>query len=152
MYADESITRIAIPLIGATRARRMYPFNSVARTGARIATGSDWPVSTPNPFLAMEVGITRQSPKPPYGAPWIPSEQVSLTRLLAAYTTGGVYANHRERETGSLEPGKAADFIVIDRNLLAIRPHGIGKTRVLCTLVDGRSVYEYRPGKTCRPD
>ena len=84
--------------------------------------------------------------------PWIPSERVSLPRLLAAYTTGGAYANHREHETGSLEPGKSADFIVIDRDLFAFRPHDIGKTRVLCTFVDGRSVYEYRPEKTCRPD
>jgi hypothetical protein len=149
MFADEWISRSTIPLIGARRAAHMYPINSVAKGGALIAAGSDWPVSTPNPFLAMEVGITRESPKPPHGAPWIPNERVSLSSLLTAYTTAGAYANHRERETGSLATGKAADFIVVDRNIFAIRPHDIGKTRVLCTFVDGLPVYESRPGGAC---
>jgi predicted amidohydrolase YtcJ len=108
-------------------------------------------VSTPDPFLAIQVGITRQSPEPPYGDPWIPSERVSLMTLLKAYTTGGAYVNHREEKTGSLVVGKAADFIILDRNLFQIEPHAIGKTRVLSTFVEGREVYKYRPARVTSP-
>lgn len=148
MYADESITKNTIPLIGNERGNRLYPIRSVAKGGALVTAGSDWPVSTPNPFLAMEVGITRQSPTRPHGAPWIPRERISLKTLLTAYTIAGAYVNHREYETGSLEAGKAADFIIIDRNPFNIRPHVIGKTVVLRTFVDGQQVYEYQPAGT----
>jgi predicted amidohydrolase YtcJ len=146
LFADEAITQSTIPLIGAARGSRLYPIRSFADSGVLLAAGSDWPVSTPDPFLAIQVGITRQPPKPPYGDPWIPSERVSLATLLKAYTTGGAYANHRERETGSLEAGKGADFIILDRNLFSIQPHEIGKTRVLSTFVNGSEVYKHRPG------
>jgi len=143
-FADEWINENMVPLIGAKRAGRVYPFCSVARTGAVIVAGSDWPVSTPDPFLAIQVGITRQSPTDPRGAPWIPTERASLETMVTAYTIAGAYVNHRDRETGSLEVGKAADFIIIDRDIFKIRPQEIGTTRVLFTFVDGRQVYEAR--------
>jgi predicted amidohydrolase YtcJ len=151
MFADESITQSTIPVLGAARGSRLYPIRSFADSGVRLAAGSDWPVSTPDPFQAIQVGITRQSPTPPYGEPWIPAERVSLMTLLKAYTIGGAYVNHREEKTGSLVAGKAADFIILDRNLFNIEPHDIGKTRVLSTFVDGREVYKYRPGKVASP-
>ena len=141
MYADASITTSILPILGSDRTGRLYPIRSVVQGGARLALGSDWPVSTPNPFLGMEVGVTRQAPEPPRGAPWIPEERMPLDRLLTAYTIGGAYANHREAQSGSLELGKAADFIVIDRNPFAIPTDEIGQTRVLATFVDGREVF-----------
>jgi predicted amidohydrolase YtcJ len=151
MFADEWIKEgDAVRSIGRARARQLYPAHSIARTGVRIAAGSDWPVSKPNPFLAIQAGITRQSPEPPHGRPWIPSERVSREILLAAYTTVGAYVNHRERDAGSLEAGKAADFIIIDRNVFTIPPHRIGETRVLNTFVDGVEVYRYQPAPTAR--
>jgi predicted amidohydrolase YtcJ len=144
-FADEWINENMAPLIGADRASRVYPFRSVAKTGAVIVAGSDWPVSTPNPFLAIQVGVTRQSPTDPRDAPWVQRERASLETLVTAYTIAGAYVNHRDNETGSLEVGKAADFIVIDRDLFKIRPQEIGKTRVLLTFVDGRQVYEALP-------
>ena len=89
--------------------------------------------------------MTRRSPEPPYGRPWIPSERVSRQDLLAAYTIASAYVNHREREAGSLEVGNAADFIIVDRNVLTIAANLIGQTRVLNTFVDGVEVYQYRP-------
>jgi predicted amidohydrolase YtcJ len=144
MYADDSITQSTIPVLGAARGSRLYPMRSFADSGVRLAAGSDWPVSTPDPFQAIQVGITRQSPTPPYGEPWIPGERVLLMTLLKAYTTGGAYVNHREKQTGSLVAGKAADFIILDRNLFDIDPHEIGKTRVLSTFVNGREVFKRR--------
>ena len=147
MFPDEWITQRAEAVIGRARARRLYLFRSIARTGVRIAAGSDWPVSAPNPFCAIQVGMTRQSPDPPVGPAWIPGERVSRQVLLAAYTTGGAYVNRREHETGSLEVGKAADFIIVDRNPLTVPVRRISGTTVLRTFVDGEEVYSAAPAK-----
>jgi predicted amidohydrolase YtcJ len=141
MFPDKWIERNAAAVIGPERARQLYPLRSIVRTGARIAGGSDWFVSSPNPFLAIQVGMTRQDPAAPVGAPWIPAERVSRQVLLAAYTLGGAHLNHRENETGSLEVGKAADFVIVDRNPLTVPVREIGGTRVLNTFVDGEEVY-----------
>jgi predicted amidohydrolase YtcJ len=145
MFPDRWFEENAEELIGPERARQIYPLRSIVRAGARIATGSDWFVSSPNPFKAIQVGTTRQSPEPPFGAPWIPAERVSRKTLLAAYTTGGAYVNHREHETGSLEVGKAADFVIVDRNPLSVPIRCLGGTVVLKTFVDGEQVYPADP-------
>jgi predicted amidohydrolase YtcJ len=155
MFPDRWFEENAEELIGPERARQIYPLRSIVRAGARIAAGSDWFVSSPNPFCAIQVGTTRQSPEPgvcgitahepPVGAPWIPAERVSRKTLLAAYTTGGAYVNRREHETGSLEVGKAADFVIVDRNPLTVPVRRLGGTRVLKTFVDGEEVYAAGP-------
>ena len=155
MFPDRWFEENAEAVIGPERARQLYPLRSIVRTGARIAAGSDWFVSSPNPFLAIQVGTTRVSPDPPVGDPWIPGERVSRKTLLAAYTTGGAYVNRREHETGSLEVGKAADFVIVDRNPLTVPVRRIGGTQVLKTFVDGEEVYAAGPatGATSRgPD
>ena len=145
MFPDRWFEENAEAVIGPERAGQLYPLRSIVRAGARIAAGSDWFVSSPNPFCAIQVGTTRQSPEPPFGAPWIPTERVSRKTLLAAYTTGGAYVNHREHETGSLEVGKAADFVIVDRNPLTVPVRRISGTRVLKTFVDGEEVYAAGP-------
>src|SRR5215475_7729534 len=147
IFKDELIAQNAEKVINQARARRLYLFRSIARTGVRIAAGSDWPVSAPNPFCAIQVGMTRQSPDPPVGPAWIPGERVSRQVLLAAYTTDGAYVNRREHETGSLEVGKAADFIIVDRNPLTVPVRRISGTTVLRTFVDGEEVYSAAPAK-----
>jgi predicted amidohydrolase YtcJ len=146
MFADDWITEHLNSLIGEERSGRVYPIRSVADTGARIAAGSDWPVSTPNPFQAIQVGITREDVDRAGSPPWIPNERVSRELLLAAYTINGAWLNHREKETGSLEVGKAADFIIVDRDVFSVPVQEIGQTRVLSTYVNGRLVYQYKPG------
>lgn len=140
MFPDASFEDVE-HLLGPERTGRLYSIRSFEEAGARIVAGSDWPVSTPNPFLAIEVGITRRDPADPSGPVWNPGQRVSLDTLLAAYTIQGATVNHREDETGSLEVGKAADFVILDRNLFEVSPDQIGETRVLATFVDGVQVY-----------
>ena len=144
MFADASITENIEPLIGAARTARLYEIRTFEQAGTRIVAGSDWPVSTPNPFLAIQVGMTRRDPTDADDPVWNPAQRVSLDTLLRAYTIEGATLNHRERDTGSLEVGKAADFIILDRDLFAIPPEDIGETRVLATFVDGVQVSPYR--------
>jgi len=141
MFADASIKESVEPLIGPERTARLYEIRSFEQAGTRIVAGSDWPVSSANPFLAIEVGMTRRDPKDPNGPVWNPAQRVSLDTLLRAYTIEGAAVNHRERDTGSLEVGKAADFVILDRDLFAIPPEDISETRVLATFVDGVQVH-----------
>jgi predicted amidohydrolase YtcJ len=141
MFADASIEQSVEPLIGPERTARLYEIRSFEQAGTRIVAGSDWPVSTANPFLAIQVGMTRRDPMDANASVWNPAQRVSLDTLLRAYTIEGATLNHRERDTGSLEVGKAADFIILDRDLFAIPPEDIGETRVLATFVDGVQVH-----------
>jgi predicted amidohydrolase YtcJ len=141
MFEDASIEESVKPLIGPERTARLYEIRSFEQAGTRIVAGSDWPVSTANPFLAIQVGMTRRDPMDPGASVWNPAQRVSLDTLLRAYTIEGAKLNHRERDTGSLEVGKAADFIILDRDLFSIPPENIGETRVLATFVDGVQVH-----------
>lgn len=140
-YADPYITDLTIPILGPGRSRWLYPIGSVAGTGAVIAGGSDWSVSSMNPLEAIQVALTRRGPDDPPGDAWIPEEKVDLETMLRAYTINGAWLSHDEKARGSLEPGKAADVIVLTRNLFETPPSEIGRTRVLLTLLDGREVF-----------
>jgi len=140
-YADPYITELTLPILGPGRSRWLYPIGSVARTGAVIAGGSDWSVSSMNPLEAIQVAMTRRGPDDPPGDAWIPEERVDLETMLRAYTTNGAWLSHDEKSRGSLEPGKAADIVVLDRNLFKIPASEIGRVKVLLTLLDGRPVF-----------
>lgn len=141
-WADTYIIDLTIPVLDSARSSRLYPIGSLARAGARLAAGSDWPVSSINPFEAIQVALTRRAPEDSVAGPaWLPEERVDLPTMLRAYTTNGAWAAGDEASNGTLEVGKAADLIVLDRD-----PHGIPvrllhQTRVLLTLVDGREVW-----------
>jgi len=140
-YADPWIDESTLPALGPERTGRLYPMQSFFNAGAVVTAGSDWPVSALNPFEAVQVGVTRQPVDNSAAPSWIPTERATLPELLAAYTINGAYANHLEKTTGSLETGKAADFIILDRNLFSTPVHEIVKTRVLRTFLDGKEVY-----------
>ncbi len=140
-WADPYIRDLTEPQLGPARSRWLYPIASVAATGAVIAGGSDWSVSSMAPLEGIEVAVTRRGPTEGPGPAWIPEERVTLATMLAAYTIGSAYAAFNERETGSLEVGKSADLIVLDRNLFAIPSHEISETKVLLTLFEGGEVY-----------
>src|SRR6185295_2757526 len=107
-----------LPYIGPERQTRLYPAGSFVKAGATIAGGSDWNVSTFNPFEAMSIAMSRVNPEEPQrGALGGPEEKVSLHDMLVAYTVNAARMMGREQEIGSLEPQKAADFIVLDRPL-----------------------------------
>jgi len=140
-FNDPYIVSCTVPLIGPERCKRLYLFGSLYRSGATVAGGSDWPVTTMNPLDEIEVAVTRQSIEPNKQAPLLPDEKLALPDALAAYTINGAFVNHEEHETGSIEPGKAADLIVIDENLFAIEPAEIHKAKVVLTLLDGLEVF-----------
>ena len=140
-FADTYITDLTEPRIGPERSRWLYPIRSVVESGAIVAGGSDWSVSTMNPFPAMEVAVTRRDPDADAGPAWIPQEQVDLATMVRAYTLGGAMAADLEDETGTLTVGKSADLVVVDRDIFAVPPQEISETRVDLTVFRGRVVY-----------
>jgi predicted amidohydrolase YtcJ len=140
-YADPYITDLTLPLLGPERSRWLYPIESVVKTGAVIAGGSDWSVSSANPLDAIQVAMTRRGPEDPPGPAWIPEEVVDLPTMLAAYTANGAYLSHEEKTRGSIVPGKIADLVVLDQNLFRISASEIHKVRVVLTIFEGREVY-----------
>jgi predicted amidohydrolase YtcJ len=134
---------LTIPFLGAERAGWQYPFRSLLTAGARLAMGSDWAVSTANPLLEMEVAVNRVSDRD-RGAkpPFLPDERIELIDALAAFTTGTAWVNHLEDAVGSIEVGKAADLVVLDRDLFDRSEGAIGEARVVATFIDGAAVYE----------
>jgi predicted amidohydrolase YtcJ len=137
-YVDE----LTLPFIGEERARYHYPFASLVDAGARLAFGSDWTVSTANPLPQIEVAVTRVQHPSRDTEPLLPEEALDLETALAAFTRGSAYVNFLEDETGSLEPGKLADLVVLDRDLFDRGAGPIGEARVLLTLVEGEPVYD----------
>jgi predicted amidohydrolase YtcJ len=133
---------MTVPILGPERCRWIYPIRSVANTGAVIAAGSDWSVSSMNPLDAIQTALTRRSIDEDAGPPWIPEEVVDLPLLLAAYTINGAYVNFQEKETGSIEVGKAADLVVLDENLFELPRHEIHMAKVLMTFLEGREIYK----------
>jgi predicted amidohydrolase YtcJ len=130
---------LTIPFIGPERAARQYLFGDLLRSGARLAAGSDWAVSSANPLRAVQVAVTRMLPGT--GAePLLPGQSLSLGEALAAYTTGSAYVNHLD-ETGAVEVGKLADLVVLDRDPFASPPDEIASVAVELTYVGGERVY-----------
>jgi predicted amidohydrolase YtcJ len=139
--ADRYVTEMTEPLLGPERSRWLYPLGSFERSGAVVVGGSDWSVSALDPLQGIEVAVRRREPGSAEGTPWIPEERIDLAAAIAAYTIRGAWLAFRERETGSLEPGKRADLVVLDRNLFAIPAREISAARVLLTLDAGRERY-----------
>jgi predicted amidohydrolase YtcJ len=130
-----------IPFLGPERTGWQYPFASLLRQGARLAGGSDWPVSSANPLLEVEVAVTRINEITRSGEAFLPDERLSLDEALAAFTIGSAYVNHLDAETGSIEVGKLADLVLLDRNLRDPDAGPIGDATVQGTWVEGREVY-----------
>ena len=141
-YRDPYITQCTEPLLGVQRTERLYQIASMFKTGAVVAAGSDWSVTTMNPLDAMQVAVTRLGLNDTTGPAWLPEERVTLPEIISAYTINGAYVNHQESVTGSIAPGKAADFVVLDKNLFTIAPQDIHKTKVLMTYLNGRPVFK----------
>ncbi len=132
------------PYLGPDRYRYVYPAGSLHRAGATIVGGSDWDISTYNPFRAFQVGVTRSGG--PGQKPLNLDERIPLETAIDAYTINAAYAMQQDKITGSLEVGKRADLIVLDRDILTIDPETIDVTKVLATYLDGRLVYSAPPG------
>jgi len=136
---EPQMDELTIPFIGPERAARQYLFGDLLRSGARLAAGSDWAVSSANPLRAVHVAVTRTLPGT--GAePLLPGQSLRLGQALAAYTAGSAYVNHLD-ETGAIEEGMLADLVVLDRDPFDGPPDQIAHTGVRFTYVGGQQVY-----------
>jgi predicted amidohydrolase YtcJ len=150
-YPDAYVTDLVAPSLGPARSRWLRPIGSVARTGATLAGGSDWSVSSLNPLDAIEVAVTRRGPDDPPGEAWISEELIDIGTIVAAYTTNGAYLTHEERSRGSITVGKVADFVVLDRDPFTIPAADINQAKVLWTIFEGRTVYRAPASGDNRP-
>ena len=142
-YPDPSVVELDVPMIGRDRSWRMYPIGSVRKSGGRIVGGSDYFVTDLNPLQAIEVALTRQNPHSNNGPVLGEEERVDLATMIQAYTLNGAYLMGLEDRQGSIETGKRADLVVLDRNLFDIPPAQINEARVVLTLFDGKAVYRF---------
>ncbi len=121
------------------RGKNAYPFGSLKKENARIAFGSDAPIEPPDPFAAIQAAVTRQR-IPAERPPFHPEQRLSVNDAVRAYTTGAAYASGDEGWKGSLEPGKAADFVCLSDDLFTIDPGRIHLTKVVRTVIGGTPV------------
>lgn len=127
--------------IGPQRLTGAYAWRTLLQSGARIAAGSDFPVEPASPFFGLHAAVTRQDRdgNPPGG--WHAEQAMTRTEALAGFTTDAAFAGHAEDLVGTLEPGKWADFILVDRDIFAVAPGEIWKTQVQETWLAGKRVY-----------
>jgi predicted amidohydrolase YtcJ len=130
----------AMSRLGPERAAHSYAWAEFENHGVRLAFGTDYPVEPVAPFRGLYAAVTRKSEdgKQEY----FPEQKLSIQQAIAAYTTGSAYAEFGEKQKGTLAPGMLADFVVLDRDLTEIPPLQILGTRVLRTVVGGKTVYE----------
>lgn len=130
--------------VGPDRVAGAYAWQRFLQLGIPVANGSDFPVEEPNPMLGFYAAITRQDLEgnPPGG--WTPTQRMTRAEALESWTLSGAYAAFEEKTKGSLEPGKLADFIVLDRDIMTVPELQIPVTRVLKTFLGGKLVYEIK--------
>lgn len=140
---DDYYYNIQVPYLGHERADKEYPMKSFFDEGVVVASSSDYPVTIPcNPLEAIQYGTTRSefSTTDSTEILW-PEEKVTLEQMIRSFTINGAYANFLEKETGSIEVGKKADLIVLNKNLFEIPVTEISKSKVLMTLFEGKVVF-----------
>ena len=122
-------------------ARGAYVWQKLLQSGARVASGSDFPVEQANPMLGFHAAITRQDVHghPPGG--WAPDQRMSRAQALASFTTEAAYAAHAEADLGAIAAGRLADFVVLSRDIMTVTPAEVPATRVHRTFIAGRQVF-----------
>ncbi len=138
---EAQMDELTVPFLGPERSQWQYPFASLLRAGARLAFGSDWTVSTADPFPQIEVAVRRVWPESRDAAPFLPDERLTLDQALRAATVGSAFVN-RQDDAGWLGEGRLADLAILDRDIDAPDAGPIGETRVVGTMVGGDFVFE----------
>ena len=131
---------MAVDRIGEVRIQGAYAWRKLIDAGALIANGSDFPVESPNPFFGLHASITRQDKNNQPAGGWFPEEKMTTIEAFASFTIDAAYSGHQENLLGTLEPGKKADFIILDRDVFAIDETEIWKIEVEETWVNGQRV------------
>jgi hypothetical protein len=135
-----------VPYLGQERADREYPMRSFWEHGIVVASASDYPVPPPlDPLVAIQRGVMRRDPADPDEPPLWLEEAVTVEQMVESFTISGAYAMGLEAETGSIEVGKAADLVALDRDLMSIPPEEIADAKVELTVFGGRPVYAAGP-------
>lgn len=138
---EDQLDELTLPFMPESAQDRQYPFGDLVAGGARLAAGSDWPVSTADPIAGSHIAVNRIDPQnqsvPLGGA----KQCLDLSTIWAAYTSGTAYVNHREDSTGSIAPGYFADFAVVSPNPFDGPVEKIFESRVVSTWIDGQCVY-----------
>jgi len=127
--------------IGPERAKTTYAFESLRRAGAVLAFGSDWTVAPLSPILGIYAAVTRRTLDGKRPGGWIPEEKVTVEAAVRAYTASGAWVQFAEAAKGTIEAGKLADLVVLDRDIFTIPPEEIGGTKVRMTVFEGRIIY-----------
>jgi predicted amidohydrolase YtcJ len=127
--------------LGSARLTGTYAWATMLKNDVPLAFGSDYPVESPDPFAGLATAISREDPagQPPGG--WLPAEKLTFEQALAAFTSGGAYAAFAEDRLGTLQPGRMADFVLIDRDIAAAAPAEIRATKVLETWIGGKRAW-----------
>lgn len=137
---DDQLEELTRPYLGTERTDRMYPFADLLRAGARLAAGSDWPVSTPDPLAQIEVAARRISPSSRDAQPFLPEQALSVRDSLDAFTKGSAFVSYDD-EAGEIAVGKRADLAILDRDILAIPDGKVADASVEFTIAAGRIVH-----------
>lgn len=137
---EPQMDELTIPFLGPERAAWQYPFGALLRSGARLAAGSDWPVSSPDPLEGIHVAVNRVAPDGEGAPVFLPAERIGLTEALTAYTAGSAYVNHLD-DSGRVRAGALADLVVLDRDPFDRPLEEVVETRVALTYVGGAGVY-----------
>lgn len=138
--------------MGLARLKCAYAWQSMLKTGAKLAFGTDFPVESPNPFPGLSAAVSRQDmqSEPPGG--WFPEQRLSFEQALSAYTRGSAYAGFAENKIGALDPGKWADFVIVDQDPTKVNPQQLARTQVLETWIAGKKVWSRAASASKTPE
>jgi len=128
--------------IGRERIKQAFPFKSLIDSGVTLCFGSDWTVAPMNPLLGIYAAVTRRTLDGNYPDGWIPGQKINTEEAIKAYTINNAYASFEENIKGSIKPGKLADFVVIDEDILSIVPTKIKDASIDMTVFDGEIIYQ----------
>ncbi|WP_372442053.1 amidohydrolase family protein [Actinomadura violacea] len=137
---EPRMDELTIPFLGPERASWQYPFGRLDRTGAALAAGSDWPVSSPDPLWGLHVAVNRVAPGEDTEE-FLPEQRLDLAKALTAYTLGSARVNHLDAETGTIEVGKYADLVVLDADPFTVPAERLAEVTVKATFVEGEQVH-----------
>jgi predicted amidohydrolase YtcJ len=138
----------AIDRLGWTRVQGAYAWRTLLNTGVVIPNGSDFPVEHPNPLISFKAFVTRQDESGWPAGGWFADERTTRAEALKSMTLWPAYAGFMDDVSGSLSPGKYADFVILSQDIMTVAPERILDTHVLMTVLGGKIVYRRQQERT----